>query len=189
MRVARLRSVHLNCPTRRHHHCAGPAAQCVYRGLMVLPRRALYQAPTAAGQGIIDCGETRRGIRSPAYIGSAWDTCFWAEMATMDGMGQNARAVRPRRGDNEWWTSRAYECRDTRAFVGRAAPEGAAHRSQILLEGTQPGQARGPVRPVLRGPNTRMRSLLGHLREGWVCGHRGPRSKARMVLRRSGRYI
>jgi len=150
MRVARLRSVHPNCPTRRHHRCVSPAAQCVYRGLMVLPRRALYQAPIAAGQVIIDCGETRRGIRSPAYIESAWHTCFWAEMATMDGMGQNARAVRPRRGDNEWWTSRAYECRDKRAVVGRDAhrrledPPGAGELALNAVKGVLPAE---PVSP------------------------------------------
>jgi len=53
-------------------------------------------------------------------------------MDTMDGMGENARAVQPRKGDNEWWTSRAYECRDKRAVVGTVAPEGAAQWSHMV---------------------------------------------------------
>jgi len=64
----------------------------------------------------------------------------------MDGMGQNARAVRPRRGDNEWWTSRAYECRDKRAVVGRDAhrrledPPGAGELALNAVKGVLPAE-------------------------------------------------
>ena len=61
-----------------------------------------------------------------AYVKWAWDTGFWAEMGAMDARSEDARAVRPRRWDNKWWTSRAYECRDRRAVAGRGAAEVAA---------------------------------------------------------------
>jgi hypothetical protein len=41
--------------------------------------------------------------------------------------GRRDHYIRPRRWDKEWWTSRAYDCRDERAVAGRAAAEVAAH--------------------------------------------------------------
>jgi len=60
----------------------------------------------------------------------------------MDVISENARAVRPRRWDNEWWTTTAYECRDKRAVVGRAAAEVAAHEC-IAVRNASGGESVG----------------------------------------------
>jgi hypothetical protein len=61
----------------------------------------------------------------------------------VDGTSENARAVRPRRWDKEWWTSRAYECRDKRAVAGRAAAEVAAHYYSAVRSGSVGEPVRG----------------------------------------------